>query len=71
LEEPENHLDLEAITSLNKALVSFAGNLIFTTHDHEIYSTVANRIIQIKEGVKVFDHHVSYDEYLDLILKNA
>jgi len=68
-EEPENHLDLEAITSLNKALNNYKGNLMITTHDHEIYSSVCNRVIEIKDGKIVFDKAVTYDEYLDIILE--
>ena len=64
-DEPTNHLDLESITALNKGMINFKGNLLFTTHDQEIISTVANRIIEI-EDTKVFDRLISYDDYLDL-----
>ena len=64
-DEPTNHLDLESITALNKGMINFKGNLLFTTHDQEIVSTVANRIIEI-EDTKVFDKLISYEDYLDL-----
>ena len=64
-DEPTNHLDLESITALNKGMINFKGNLLFTTHDQEIISTVANRIIEI-EDTKVFDRLISYEDYLDL-----
>ena len=64
MNDPSNHLDLETITSLNKGMINFKGNILFTSHDHEITNTVANRIIEIKDGKKVFDKCCTYDEYL-------
>ena len=66
MNDPSNHLDLETITSLNKGMINFKGNILFTSHDHEITNTVANRIIEIKNGDKVFDKYCTYDEYLEL-----
>lgn len=66
MDEPTNHLDLEAITSLNKGMINFKGNIIFATHDQEIMSTTANRIIEIKDGRKVFDKEMNYEDYLDM-----
>ena len=66
MNDPSNHLDLETITSLNKGMINFKGNILFTSHDHEITNTVANRIIAIKDGRKVFDKCCTYDEYLEL-----
>ena len=66
-DEPTNHLDLESITALNTGMQNFKGNMLFTTHDHEILATVANRIIVIENGRKVFDKDCTYDEYLDTI----
>lgn len=64
LDQPTNHLDLESITAVNKGLTSFNGVVLFTSHDHEFISTVANRIIVIeKDGIK--DITSSYDEYLE------
>ena len=64
LDEPTNHLDLESITSLNKGLVNFQGELIFTSRDHELNNTVTNRIIEIKEDGTIIDRYSGYDEYL-------
>ena len=64
MDEPTNHLDLEAITALNKGLINYKGVLLFTSHDHELLSTVANRIIYI-DGDKVIDRKMSYEEFLD------
>lgn len=64
LDQPTNHLDLESITAVNNGLSSFAGIVLFTSHDHEFISTVANRIIFIQEdGIK--DITSSYDEFLE------
>ena len=63
MDEPTNHLDLEAITALNTGMQKFTGNILFTTHDEEILSTVANRIIRIN-ATKEYDKEISYDEYI-------
>ena len=60
-DEPTNHLDLESITALNKGMTGFKGNMLFVTHDEEIIQTVANRIIEIDGGKKVFDKETTYD----------
>ena len=64
-DEPTNHLDMESITALNEGMTKFTGNLIFTSHDHQLMQTVANRIIDIKED-KVIDREVTYNEYLGI-----
>ena len=63
-DEPTNHLDMESITSVNDGMSKFKGNILFTSHDHELTQTVANRIIDIKEDGKVIDREVTYNEYL-------
>ena len=63
MDEPTNHLDLESITALNNAMRDFKGNLIFTTHDHQLIQTVANRIIEI--GPKgMIDRLIEFDDYI-------
>ncbi|EOR22776.1 ATP-binding cassette domain-containing protein [Cytobacillus oceanisediminis] len=64
LDEPTNHLDLESITALNNGLINFKGSLIFTSHDHQFVSTIANRIIEITPQGLV-DKQMNYDEYLE------
>ena len=64
LDEPTNHLDLESITSLNKGLEKFEGELLLATHDHELNQTVANRIIEILPH-GILDRRLTYDEYLE------
>ena len=63
LDEPTNHLDLESITSLNKGLENFAGELILTSRDHELNQTVCNRIIEIKDDGTIIDRRLTFDEY--------
>ncbi len=65
LDQPTNHLDLESITAVNKGLESFAGNIIFASHDHEFIQTIANRIIEITPD-GIIDRMCSYDEYLEM-----
>ena len=64
LDDPSNHLDLETITSLNNGMIRYKGNLLFTSHDHEIISTVANRVISFKNN-EIIDRKMTYDEYLE------
>jgi len=66
LDEPTSHLDLEAVNSLNDGLLKFKGSMIFTSHDHELVNTVANRIIEIENGKIIEDRYMTYDEYIDL-----
>ncbi|MBR9920672.1 MAG: ATP-binding cassette domain-containing protein [Bacteroidetes bacterium] len=63
LDEPTNHLDLESISALNEAMVNFKGNMIFTSHDHQLTQTVANRIIEILPNGTI-DSLMSYEDYL-------
>ena len=64
MDEPTNHLDLESITTLNNSLVSFKGNILLSSHDHEMLSTVCNRIIELTPK-GIIDREMTYDEYLD------
>ncbi len=64
-DEPTNHLDLESITSLNKGMINFKGPILFTSHDHELMQTVANRIIVIN-STKEFDRQTTYNDYLGI-----
>lgn len=65
LDEPTNHLDLESITALNKGMINYKSPMLFTSQDHEILQTVANRIIVIN-GKKTFDKQCTYNEYLGI-----
>lgn len=63
LDQPTNHLDLEAITGLNNGLIAFSGTLFLISHDHQLLQTTANRIIEITPK-GVIDRLMTYDEYL-------
>ncbi|MBT3203942.1 MAG: ABC-F family ATPase [Gammaproteobacteria bacterium] len=63
MDEPTNHLDMESIEALNMALEHFEGTLIFVSHDREFVSSLATRIIEIKDH-KLVDYQGSYEEYL-------
>ncbi|MFA5496403.1 MAG: ABC-F family ATPase [Porticoccaceae bacterium] len=63
LDEPTNHLDMEAIEALNLALEHYEGTLIFVSHDREFVSSLANRIIEIKDR-QLIDFQGTYEEYL-------
>ena len=65
-DEPTNHLDMESITALNEGMKKFIGNILFTSHDHELTQTVANRIIDIKENGEVIDKECTYNQYLGI-----
>ncbi|MFH1096153.1 MAG: ATP-binding cassette domain-containing protein [Candidatus Desantisbacteria bacterium] len=64
LDEPTNHLDLEAITSLNKGMEKFPGTILFSSHDHQLIQTVANRIIEISPNGYIDSVNTTYDDYL-------
>ncbi|HHW69508.1 MAG TPA: ATP-binding cassette domain-containing protein [Tenericutes bacterium] len=66
LDDPTNHLDIETITSLNNEMTSFKGNILFSSHDHELLNTVANRIIEIHEDGTYTDKMCNYDEYISI-----
>lgn len=63
-DEPTNHLDLESITALNNGMKDFRGTMLFTSRDHELTSTVANRIIELTPG-GIIDKLMTYDEYIN------
>ena len=65
LDQPTNHLDLEAVQALNNGLEAFPFNVIFTSHDHQLTQTVANRIIELTEDGFI-DRMMTYDEYMHL-----
>ena len=64
-DQPTNHLDLESIAALNNGMADFKSNIIFTTHDHQIIETVANRIIEFTDEGTIVDRKMTYDEYIE------
>ena len=65
IDEPTNHLDMESITSVNNGMQNFKGIILFTSHDHQLTQTVANRIIDITSN-GIVDREVTYNEYLGI-----
>ncbi len=65
MDEPTDHLDMEAITALNNGMIKFPGVLLFASRDHQIVQTTANRIMEIVPGGKLIDKITTYDEYLE------
>ena len=63
MDEPTNHMDMETIESLNVALDKYAGTLIFVSHDREFVSSLATRILEIKDGT-IVDFQGNYEDYL-------
>ena len=63
-DEPTNHLDLESITALNNGITDFRGSVLFTSRDHELTQTAANRVIELTPN-GVIDKLMSYDEYIN------
>lgn len=63
MDEPTNHMDMEAIEALNNALKDFEGTLIFVSHDREFVSSLATRIIDIRDR-KLVNFQGTFDEYL-------
>ena len=64
-DQPTNHLDLESIAALNNGMAAFPYNIIFTSHDHQLTQTVANRIIEITPD-GIIDRRCTYDEYMHI-----
>ncbi|SCW30048.1 ATPase components of ABC transporters with duplicated ATPase domains [Lachnospiraceae bacterium C10] len=65
LDEPTDHLDMESITALNEGLKKFKGVLLFSSRDHQVVQTTANRIMEILPDGSLIDKVTTYDEYLE------
>ena len=67
MDEPTNHMDMEAIEALNLALEYYEGTLIFVSHDREFVSSLADRIVEIKDQ-SLNDYQGNYEEFLAMQL---
>ncbi len=65
LDQPTNHLDLEAITAVNRGLEAVKCNVLLASHDHQLVQTVANRIFELDPDGSLTDYRGTYDEYLE------
>ncbi|MDO5301138.1 MAG: ATP-binding cassette domain-containing protein [Tissierellia bacterium] len=65
MDQPTNHLDLESIEAVNKGLVDFKGNVLFTSQDHQFISSIANRIVDIFDDGSYRDVSMDFDSYIE------
>ncbi len=65
LDEPNNHLDLEAIIALGEALYEYQGGVICVTHDRELIDAFANRIIKLNEDGSLLDFEGDYEAFVE------
>lgn len=63
LDEPDNHLDIEALIWFEKYLQQFTGAILFISHDVDFMSNVATRILELSNR-KIGDYKVKYKKYL-------
>jgi ATPase subunit of ABC transporter with duplicated ATPase domains len=66
LDQPTNHLDLESITAVNNGLIDFKGVVLFSSHDHEFVQTIANRIMEFRDG-RLIDKMGTYEDYIEFL----
>jgi len=64
LDQPTNHLDMESIQAVNKGLEAFPGVVLLASHDHEMLTSVCNRVIAFQPDGTIVDRYGTYDEYL-------
>lgn len=70
LDQPTNHLDLESIAALNNGLMDVKCNILLASHDHQMISSVCNRVFDFTGDGKLIDRKTSYDDYLTYIAEN-
>ena len=71
LDQPTNHLDLESIAAVNNGLEAVKCNVLFSSHDHQLVQTVANRIFDFTPDGKLVDRQMTYDEYLERMAQES
>ena len=71
LDQPTNHLDLESIAAVNNGLEAVKCNVLFSSHDHQMVQTVANRIFDFTADGRLIDRLMTYDEYLERVAQEA
>ena len=71
LDQPTNHLDLESIAAVNNGLEAVKCNVLFSSHDHQLVQTVANRIFDFTPDGKLIDRQMTYDEYLERVAQES
>lgn len=71
LDQPTNHLDLESITAVNNGLEAVKCNVLFSSHDHQMIQSVANRIFDLTADGALVDRRMGYDDYLERVAQEA
>ena len=62
LDEPDNHLDLDAKAALEKTIVGYEGAVVIVSHDRYLLDAVADEIADLEDGqIKVYGGN--YSEY--------
>jgi len=70
LDQPTNHLDMESIQAVNKGLEAFTGVVLLASHDHEMLTSVCNRVIAFQPDGTIIDRYGNYDDYLEWLKNN-
>lgn len=68
LDEPGNHLDVETIEALSKALIAYRGTVLFTSHDRYFMRRIASSVIEVRDG-RVRNYNGDYEAYLYAVNK--
>jgi len=63
LDEPGNHLDVDTVDALARALVEYRGTVVFTSHDRHFLKRVATSIVEVRDG-RVVNYRGDYEAYL-------
>ncbi len=63
-DEPTNHLDLESVSALAEGLSQFPGTALVVSHDRDLVSEVATRVLSFTPD-GLIDFHGTYDDYLE------
>ncbi|MCB1112424.1 MAG: ATP-binding cassette domain-containing protein [Chlamydiales bacterium] len=63
MDEPNNHLDLEAVCALGWGLNDYKGTVVFASHDRDLINAVATKLIIFEaNGIHIFDGNL--EDYL-------
>ncbi len=70
LDEPTNHLDLESVSALAESLEKFQGTALVVSHDRDLVSRFATRVIEIRHG-EILDYTGTFDEFVEWKQRNG
>lgn len=66
LDEPTNHLDLSSKEAIETALEEYTGTVIFVSHDRYLLSRIADRLIELTDGV-YREHNYGFEKYIEVL----